>query len=192
MNRLEKIKLIYNLNGFIPVILKTWSLVFLVKYVNMTLDMSQLSTAKIAVGALTIIVLKYAQKDCILDWLGQHLNIVYTIYSTINIGVLSTLWINPWWYVILEAIQIASINEIIQSSFDDVLNDIYRGRQKTKWSNTWRQTKCIGAFLGGLLGLVFNDINLNIALGIIISTYIIILPGNYYLFKLIKEERNSK
>lgn len=187
MDLKKKIELVYNINGFIPLMLRTWAVVFVVKYVNTNIPMDQLSIAKIAIGALSVLFLQICKNDKILDVLSLNLGAVYSIYAFINAGSELIIFIDPFTYLVVEAIRVGSLDMIISTAFEDSLNTIFIGRDKTNFRSTWNQTKFIAIGLGGLLGFVFDNINLNIAVIIIVISDLIIIPANIYLFKLIKE-----
>lgn len=191
MDILKKITLVYNINGLIPLILKTWAVVYLTKYINENIVMDKLSIAKIAIGAMTIFILQYAKKDSILDFITININKVYFLYSLLNVLVILVVLIDPFTYIIVEAVQLGSIKIMIGTTFGDIINSVFQGRNRTNFNSTWEQTKCFGYMIGGGLGFIFSNINLNIAVAIIIIADLIIIPGNWYLFSLIKKAQNS-
>lgn len=189
-----KIKYWSGISKVIPLSVYVFCMVYITKYVNMSIEVNLLYVASMLTSLLSIFFLYVSIKDKSLSLIDGNLRIVNTIDYLLEGLVNLLLLIDPFLYVISSAFYKGTIGKISQTGWRNMWNKIYSEELKTQFENFRGTLEHVAAIVGGIAGWVIGkDIDITAVIYIaVIGNIIHGLTSQYTLTLAIKYRKKMK
>ena len=173
---LTKLTLYRVINVFFSGAIQTFCGVYIVKYVNILVDLDNLYSVGMTGSVIALIMIQIIKQDRFLDWCQNHMFSLLYICNIIEAIVLGLLWVSPVVYLISKVIYHHIVEKIISSAWSDMNNFIFTGRQRSKYHLVEGQAKHLGYISGSIVGCILDDLSITPIIVVAIFGALVDLP----------------
>lgn len=171
----------------------SYSIVYILKFLNEMLTVQQLSTS-ITIGTLmSALTLQVAKNKMITELLKKWQITLVIINDTVWIAIALLLFIDPFAYLIANAIIIKGVMiTSVHIAGRYLANATFQGDAKAAYENMVQQAQLLGSAIGSGLCMVFGNLHVYTAIWILIGSTIVLTPLMVYKIHLMRRYIRGK
>lgn len=160
-----RIKYWSGLSKVIPLIIYTFCMVYITKYVNMQIKLNYLYVVSILGSLLAIMSIFLSIKGNSLSFIDKNIRVINCIDYTIETIITLLLLIDPLLYLISSGLYKGTIGKTTSIGWRNLWNKIFTEELKTQFEGFREIMAYIAAIIGGGIGFFIGD---NISITVVI------------------------